>query len=141
MRPAVNLNLSVSRVGSAAQNKVMKSISGALKLYLASYKEAQIFSAYSSDLDFSTMQLLNRGAKITELLKQKNFSPLSVDDQFIVLFAGLCGLLDEIETVDIISLEGYILEKCQQFEFYDADEKIEIIHSQLTDSLVDVINE
>jgi F-type H+-transporting ATPase subunit alpha len=141
MRPAVNLNLSVSRVGSAAQKKVMKSISGALKLYLASYKEAQLFSAYSSDLDFSTTQLLNRGSKITELLKQKNFSPLDVDDQFVILFAGLTGLLDTIETIDVSNLETFILEKCQQFEFYDENEKIETIHSQLTESLIDVISE
>jgi len=71
IRPAINLNLSVSRVGSAAQKKLMKSISGSLKLFLASYKEIQTFSAFSSDLDPASIQLLDRGAKLTELLKQK----------------------------------------------------------------------
>ena len=141
MRPAVNLNLSVSRVGSAAQKKLMKSISGALKLFLASYKEVLTFSAYSSDLDLSTLNMLNRGSKVTELLKQKNFSPLDVDEQFVVLYAGLTGLLDDVKVVDILNLESFILSKFKEVEFFDIDAEIPVIHKQLSESLSDVISE
>jgi proton translocating ATP synthase F1 alpha subunit len=141
IRPAINLNLSVSRVGSAAQQKLMKSISGKLKLFLASYKEVQTFSAFSSDLDLTTITLLNRGNKITELLKQRNFYPLSVDEQFVVLFAGLTGLLDEIEITKISDLENFILSQFKQYEFFDEDAQISVIHKELTESLIDVIGE
>jgi proton translocating ATP synthase F1 alpha subunit len=141
IRPAINLNLSVSRVGSAAQQKLMKSISGTLKLFLASYKEAQTFSAFSSDLDESTTSLLNRGEKVMELLKQKNFNPIPVDEQFVVLFAGIVGLLDNIDVNLISNLENYILEKFRVYEFFDEDEKIGVIKEQLKESLVDIIAE
>ena len=141
MRPAVNLSLSVSRVGSAAQKKLMKSISGPLKLFLASYNEVKSFSAFSSDLDINTLETLNRGAKITELLKQKNYSPMDVDSQFVVLFAGVSGLLDDIEITKIADLEAFILSKFSLYEFYDEEESVEIIHAQLKESLIDVINE
>jgi len=141
VRPAINLNLSVSRVGSSAQQKLMKSISGELKLFLASFKEVQTFSAFSSDLDLTTINLLNRGNKIIELLKQRNFYPLSVDEQFVVLFAGLNGLLDEIETSKISDLENFILGQFRQYEFFDEDASINVIHKELTESLVDVIGE
>jgi len=141
MRPAINLNLSVSRVGSAAQQKLMKSISGTLKLFLASYKEVLTFSAFSSDLDLTTTILLNKGEKVTELLKQKNFSPMAVDEQFVVLFAGLNGLLDNIETSKILELESFILEKFKEFEFFDESAPIAIINEELKESLLDVIEE
>jgi len=118
----------------------MKSISGALKLYLASYKEVKLFSAFSSDLDFATVIILNRGAKITELLKQKNFNPLTVEEQFVLLFAGLSGLLDNIETNKIKLLESFILEEFNKFEFFNEDANIGVIHTELTESLLDVIN-
>jgi F0F1-type ATP synthase alpha subunit len=133
--------LSVSRVGSAAQNKLMKSISGELKLYMASYKEALAFSLFSTDLDFDTVTLLNRGSKLTELLKQKNYTSVDADAQFVILYAGLSGLLDGIEISKISELESYILDKFQQFYFYDEDISVEQTKLQLTDSLRDVINE
>jgi len=139
MRPAVNLNLSVSRVGSAAQKKLLKSISGSLKLFLASYKELLTFSAFSSDLEISTQRTINRGGKLTELLKQKNFSPMSAEEQFVLLFAGLNGLLDDIETKDIANLEKFILEEFSKFDFFDENETIEVIHKQVTESLLEVI--
>jgi len=141
MRPAINLSLSVSRVGSAAQTKLMKSISGTLKLFLASYKEKLTFSAFSSDLDEETVQILKRGSRITELLKQKNFSPLSIDEQYILLFSGITGLLDDIDIGDILNLEMFILKEFRQFEFFDEEDNLENIQIQLTDSLVDVINQ
>jgi len=141
MRPAINLNLSVSRVGSAAQKNLMKSISGSLKLFLASYKEVLTFSAFSSDLDITTINLLNRGSKVNELLKQKNYTPLNIDEQFIILFAGLNGLLDNIDTSNILELEEFILSKFKQYEFYNEESSIEIINAQLTESLQDVIKE
>jgi len=141
VRPAINLNLSVSRVGSAAQGILMKSISGALKLYLASYREVLAFSAFSSDLDIATTILLNRGAKITELLKQKNYSPMDVDSQFVILFAGLNGLMDHVETSKISDLETYIVDAFEKDDFFDYDASIGTIHEQLKESLVDVIAE
>jgi len=141
MRPAINLSLSVSRVGSAAQTKLMKSISGTLKLFLASYKEKLTFSAFSSDLDEETVQILKRGSRITELLKQKNFSPLSIDEQYVLLFSGITGLLDDIEIMDILNLETFVLKEFRQFEFFDEEESLENIQNQLTESLIDVINQ
>jgi F0F1-type ATP synthase alpha subunit len=96
IRPAVNLNLSVSRVGSAAQTPLMKTISGNLKFYLASYNELKVFNTFSSYIDIMTLTILNRGARLVELLKQPNYSPMLMDEQFVILFAGLTGLLDNI---------------------------------------------
>jgi len=141
MRPAVNLNLSVSRVGSAAQKKTMKSISGALKLFLASYKEMVGFSSYSSDLGIIAINTLNKGSKITELLKQKNFYPMDIEDQFVVLFAGLSGLLNNVNVSEISELEDYILYNASKYEFYDENASVGVIHQQLASSLVDVIKE
>jgi len=141
MRPAINLNLSVSRVGSAAQKSLMKSISGSLKLFLASYKEVLTFSSFSSDLDITTINLLNRGSKVSELLKQKNYNPLNIEEQFVILFAGLNGLLDNVDVIYITELEEFILSKFKQFEFFDEKSSIELINTQLTQSLRDVINE
>jgi F0F1-type ATP synthase alpha subunit len=96
IRPAVNLNLSVSRVGSAAQIPLMKTISGNLKFYLASYNELKIFSTFANYIDATTLAILNRGARLVELLKQPNYTPLLMEEQFVILFAGLTGLLDNI---------------------------------------------
>ena len=95
IRPAVNVGLSVSRVGSAAQIKAMKQVSGSIKLELAQYREMAAFAQFASDLDASTQQLLNRGARLTELLKQPQFSPLAVEEQVVVIFAGVNGYLDK----------------------------------------------
>ena len=101
IRPAVNVGLSVSRVGSAAQIKAMKQVSGSMKLELAQYREMAAFAQFGSDLDASTQKLLARGARLTELLKQNQFSPLTVEEQVIVLFSGSKGFLDAI-AVDAI---------------------------------------
>jgi len=141
MRPAINLNLSVSRVGSAAQKNLMKSISGQLKLFLASYQEVLTFSSFSSDLDVTTINLLNRGSKITELLKQKNYNPFEIEQQFIILFAGLNGIFDNINISDIPSLENFILTKFDEFEFYDNTSSINFIHAQLNESLIAAVKD
>ncbi len=96
IRPAVNVGLSVSRVGSSAQIKAMKKVSGSIKLELAQYREMAAFAQFSSDLDPSTQQLLARGARLTELLKQPQFSPMPVEEQVISLYAGTKGYLDGI---------------------------------------------
>ena len=96
IRPAINVGLSVSRVGSAAQVKAMKQVAGSIKLELAQYREMAAFAQFGSDLDTSTQKLLNRGAKLTELLKQGQYQPLPVEEQVIIIFAGVNGYLDDI---------------------------------------------
>ncbi len=96
IRPAVNVGLSVSRVGSAAQIKAMKQVAGKIKLELAQYREMAAFAQFSSDLDASTRQLLDRGARLTELLKQPQFAPVPIEEQVVVLFAGTRGYLDKV---------------------------------------------
>ena len=109
VRPAVNVGISVSRVGSSAQIKAMKQVAGSIKLELAQYREMAAFAQFGSDLDASTQQLLNRGAKLTELLKQGQYSPLKVEEQVISIFCGVRGYLDNIETSKIKDFEGGLL--------------------------------
>ena len=97
IRPAINVGLSVSRVGSSAQTKAMKKVSGSMKLELAQYREMAAFAQFGSDLDASTQKLLNRGSKLTELLKQKQYSPMTVAEQVISVFCGVRGYLDDVE--------------------------------------------
>ena len=142
IRPAINVGLSVSRVGSAAQTKAMKKVSGSMKLELAQYREMAAFAQFGSDLDASTQQLLNRGSKLTELLKQKQYSPMTVAEQVISVFCGVKGYLDDIELRDISEFENKIIDKCKS-------DKPEIIESILSSgkleedtekSLIEVIN-
>jgi F-type H+-transporting ATPase subunit alpha len=111
IRPAVNVGLSVSRVGSAAQTKAMKKVAGSIKLELAQYREMAAFAQFGSDLDASTQKLLNRGSKLTELLKQNQYSPLTVAEQVISVFTGVRGYLDDVELNQIKDFEKSILEK------------------------------
>ena len=111
IRPAVNVGLSVSRVGSAAQTKAMKKVAGSIKLELAQYREMAAFAQFGSDLDVSTQKLLNRGSKLTELLKQNQYSPMSVAQQVIAVFSGVRGYLDNIELNEIQNIEKKIYEK------------------------------
>ena len=111
IRPAVNVGLSVSRVGSAAQTKAMKKVAGSIKLELAQYREMAAFAQFGSDLDASTQRLLNRGSKLTELLKQNQYSPMSVARQVIAVFSGVRGYLDNIELNEIQNIEKKIYEK------------------------------
>ena len=111
IRPAVNVGLSVSRVGSAAQTKAMKKVAGSIKLELAQYREMAAFAQFGSDLDASTQQLLNRGAKLTELLKQDQYSPMTVAEQVISVFTGVKGYLDDVDLNKIKKFEKDILDK------------------------------
>ena len=109
VRPAVNVGISVSRVGSAAQIKAMKQVAGTIKLELAQYREMAAFAQFGSDLDASTQQLLNRGSKLTELLKQGQYSPLKVEEQVVSIFAGVKGFLDDIDNSKIKDFEDQLL--------------------------------
>ncbi len=110
IRPAVNVGLSVSRVGSAAQIKAMKQVAGKIKGELAQYREMAAFAQFGSDLDASTQQLLKRGERLTELLKQGQFSPLKVEEQVVVIYAGVNGYLDKIDTSAVGRFEAGLLE-------------------------------
>ncbi len=116
IRPAVNVGISVSRVGSAAQIKAMKQVAGRIKLELAQYREMAAFAQFASDLDASTQKLLARGARLTELLKQPQFSPVAVEDQVLALFAGTRGYLDEIEVGKIGRFESQMLNEIKARE-------------------------
>jgi len=109
VRPAINVGLSVSRVGGAAQTKAMKKVAGSIKLELAQYREMAAFAQFGSDLDASTQKLLNRGARLTELLKQKQFSPLSFEEQTVSIFAGTNGYLDGIAVDRVTEYEAEML--------------------------------
>ena len=109
IRPAINVGLSVSRVGSAAQTKAMKKVSGSIKLELAQYREMAAFAQFGSDLDASTQKLLARGARLTELLKQGSISPMPVEEQVASIFAGTQGFLDPVETKDVVRYEAAML--------------------------------
>jgi len=110
IRPAINVGLSVSRVGSAAQTKAMKKVAGKIKLELAQYREMAAFSQFASDLDASTKQLLARGERLTELLKQDQYVPMSVADQVLSIYAGVRGFLDKIDTSKISEFQVKFLE-------------------------------
>lgn len=110
IRPAINVGLSVSRVGSAAQIKAMKQVAGSLKLELAQYREVAAFAQFGSDLDATTQNLLNRGEKLTELLKQKQYVPMKAEEQVCLLYAGVRGFLDKLETTEIAKFETLFLE-------------------------------
>jgi len=134
IRPAVNVGLSVSRVGSAAQTKAMKKVAGSIKLELAQYREMAAFAQFGSDLDASTQKLLYRGSKLTELLKQDQYSPMPVAQQVIAVFSGVRGFLDDVELPNIKNIEKQIYEKVKSSnpEIIDSinttgklDEKIE----------------
>jgi len=109
IRPAINVGLSVSRVGGAAQTKAMKKVAGSIKLELAQYREMAAFAQFGSDLDASTQKLLNRGARLTELLKQAQFSPLPFEEQTVSIYAGTNGYLDSISTADVTRYEAEML--------------------------------
>jgi F-type H+-transporting ATPase subunit alpha len=109
VRPAINVGLSVSRVGGSAQTKAMKKVAGSIKLELAQYREMAAFAQFGSDLDASTQKLLNRGARLTELLKQPQFSPLPFEEQTISIFAGTNGYLDSIPVEQVTRYESEML--------------------------------
>jgi len=109
IRPAINVGLSVSRVGSAAQVKAMKQVAGSLKLFLAQYREVAAFAQFGSDLDAATKQTLSRGERLTELLKQKQYSPMAVNEMVPLIYAGVNGLLDSVPVDKILTWEADFL--------------------------------
>jgi F-type H+-transporting ATPase subunit alpha len=109
IRPAINVGLSVSRVGSAAQTKAMKKVAGSIKLELAQYREMAAFAQFGSDLDASTQKLLARGARLTELLKQGQFAPMPVEEQVVSIFSGTQGFVDAVPTADVTRYEAALL--------------------------------
>ena len=132
IRPAVNVGLSVSRVGSAAQIKAMKQVSGTIKLDLAQFREMESFSQFASDLDQSTRNLLDRGRRLTEILKQPQYSPLKVEEQVVIIFAGVKGHLDNIEISDVTKFEQTILKnlKSQGKKILDSIKKEQSISEE-----------
>lgn len=117
IRPAINVGLSVSRVGSAAQVKAMKQVAGTIKLELAQYREMASFAQFASDLDPATKKLLERGDRLTEILKQPRYHPLSVGEEVLILFAGVEGYLDDIPVKDISAYQNALLEITSQDNF------------------------
>jgi F-type H+-transporting ATPase subunit alpha len=109
IRPAINVGLSVSRVGSAAQTKAMKKVAGSIKLELAQYREMAAFAQFGSDLDASTQRLLARGARLTELLKQPQYNPMPVEEQVVSIFSGTQGFLDSVDVKDVVRYEAAML--------------------------------
>jgi F-type H+-transporting ATPase subunit alpha len=109
VRPAVNVGLSVSRVGSAAQIKAMKQVAGTIKLELAQFREMEAFSQFASDLDAATQRLLARGARLTEVLKQPQYKPVPVEEQVVVIYAGVRGYLDRIAVGKVTEFEQHLL--------------------------------
>jgi len=116
IRPAINVGLSVSRVGSAAQLKAMKQVAGSLKLFLAQYREVAAFAQFGSDLDAATKQTLNRGERLTELLKQKQYQPMAVNEMVPLIFAGINGYLDNIPVAKILQWETEFLSHLRSSE-------------------------
>jgi F-type H+-transporting ATPase subunit alpha len=110
IRPAINVGLSVSRVGSAAQTKSMKQVAGSMKLELAQYREVAAFAQFGSDLDAATQQLLNRGVRLTELLKQGQYVPMPIEDQVAVIYCGVRGFLDKVDPAKITAFEAAFIE-------------------------------
>ncbi|XP_062867458.1 ATP synthase subunit alpha, mitochondrial [Trichomycterus rosablanca] len=110
IRPAINVGLSVSRVGSAAQTRAMKQVAGTMKLELAQYREVAAFAQFGSDLDAATQQLLNRGVRLTELLKQGQYAPMAIEEQVTVIYAGVRGHLDKMEPSKITKFEKAFLQ-------------------------------
>jgi F-type H+-transporting ATPase subunit alpha len=122
VRPAVNVGLSVSRVGSSAQTKAMKKVAGRIKGELAQYREMAAFAQFGSDLDATTQRLLNRGSRLTELLKQPQFSPLKMEEQVCVIYAGVNGYLDPIPVSRVRGFEQGLLTtlRAQHADILDA---------------------
>ncbi|GEQ98697.1 hypothetical protein JCM17844_23340 [Iodidimonas gelatinilytica] len=133
IRPAINVGLSVSRVGSAAQIKAMKQVSGSMKLELAQYREMEAFAQFGSDLDKSTQQLLNRGQRLTELLKQKQYSPMPVEEQVVSIYAGTRGYLDKVAANQVTRFETEFLTQMRS-KHADLLEKIRT-EQKLTDAI------
>jgi F-type H+-transporting ATPase subunit alpha len=145
IKPAVNVGLSVSRVGSAAQTKAMKQVAGTIKLDLAQFRELEAFSQFGSDLDISTQKLLDKGKKLTELLKQNQFSPLGFEEQVVSIYVGVKGYLDKVSVKDVNKFEEQFLQKIKTaypeiLQSIAKEQKItESTESQLKQAIVDFL--
>ena len=141
IRPAINVGLSVSRVGSAAQIKAMKQVAGTIKLELAQYREMAAFAQFGSNLDAATQRLLARGARLTELLKQGQYQPLAVEEQVAIIFAGVRGYTDGIETEDVVRFEAALLKelRSKQGKILDAIRKDQAISEKTEQKLSEFI--
>ncbi|KAJ4394354.1 Alpha subunit of the F1 sector of mitochondrial F1F0 ATP synthase [Gnomoniopsis smithogilvyi] len=141
IRPAINVGLSVSRVGSAAQLKAMKQVAGSLKLFLAQYREVAAFAQFGSDLDAATKQTLSRGERLTELLKQKQYSPMAVNEMVPLIYAGVNGFLDSIPVNKILVWEADFLShlKTNESELLATIDKEGALSKELEAKLKDVI--
>jgi F-type H+-transporting ATPase subunit alpha len=137
VRPALNVGLSVSRVGSAAQIKAMKQVAGTIKLELAQFREMEAFSQFASDLDAATQRLLARGSRLTELLKQPQYSPLAVEEQVAVIFAGVRGYLDKVPVTKVTAYEAQLLAKlrAEGKEILEAIRKEQVISDATEEKL------
>jgi len=142
VRPAINVGLSVSRVGSSAQIKAMKQVAGSIKLELAQYREMAAFAQFGSDLDAATQQLLARGARLTELLKQGQYAPLSVEEQVVVIYAGVKGFLDKIEISKIAKFEETLLNNLRSSKtLLESIEKKAALDEDIEKSITSLIEE
>jgi F-type H+-transporting ATPase subunit alpha len=141
IRPAINVGLSVSRVGSAAQLKSMKQVAGSLKLFLAQYREVAAFAQFGSDLDASTKQTLSRGERLTELLKQKQYTPMAVNEMVPIIFAGVNGYLDKVPVAKVTQWEADFLShlKSNESGLLDSIEKEGALSKELEQKLRDVV--
>ena len=128
IRPAINVGLSVSRVGSAAQTKAMKKVAGSIKLELAQYREMAAFSQFASDLDAATQKLLARGERLTEILKQDQYKPMPLEEQVVSIFAGVKGYLDGLKKTDVTEFESRVLDDIRETK----PEILEAIKTELT---------
>ena len=139
VRPAVNVGISVSRVGSAAQIKAMKQVAGKIKLELAQYREMAAFAQFASDLDQSTKNLLARGERLTELLKQPVYHPMPVAEEVIAIFAGVRGYLDKIPVGEVKSFEAKALAavKASRPEFLEQIREEKVISEELDKKLTE----
>ena len=138
MRPAVNVGISVSRVGSSAQIKAMKQVAGTMKLDLAQYREMASFAQFASDLDASTKKLLARGARLTEMLKQPQYNPLTVEEEVVAIFAGVRGFLDNLPVNKVAEFEAGALQeiKANHAEYLKEIAEKKVISEELEGKLM-----
>jgi F-type H+-transporting ATPase subunit alpha len=143
IRPALNVGISVSRVGSSAQVKAMKQVAGSLKLELAQYREMAAFAQFGSDLDASTQRLLNRGARLTELLKQPQYSPLAVEEEVVVLYSGVKGYLDKLPVAKVGAFEKGLLSlfRGKHQDILDAIRTVGALNAEIEGKLKAVIDD
>jgi F-type H+-transporting ATPase subunit alpha len=143
IKPAVNVGLSVSRVGSAAQTKAMKQVAGTIKLDLAQFRELEAFAQFGSDLDPATQKLLDKGKKLTELLKQNQYSPMGFEEQVVSIYSGVKGYLDKISVKEITKFEKELLLKIKNNypEILDSIKKEQKIDEKTENKLKNAIEE